>query len=103
MDGAAVVVGAGAIGIVLADALATAGLRVTVLGGRPVRRLVLEDGGERRDHAVEHLPAWDGRRHDGPVVVAVKAQGTAAAGPLIAAAAAGAAALVVAQNGVEHA
>lgn len=98
----AVVVGAGAIGIVLADALATAGLEVVVLGGRPVDRLVLDDGEARREHAVEHLAAWDGRPHDGPVVVAVKAYDTAAAGPLIAGAAAAASAVVVAQNGVEH-
>ena len=98
----AVVIGAGAIGIVLADALATAGLGVVVLGGRPIDRVVLLDGEQTREHPVTHLPAWDGRTHRGPVVVAVKAHHTAAIGPLLAAVAPTASAVVVAQNGIEQ-
>src|SRR5689334_9989662 len=108
---AVAVVGIGAIGGLIAAELHAAGNRVTLCARRPLERLVVERDGDRRD-----LPV--GRSADGEalgiatspdevvttpwVVVALKAQDSAGAGPWLAELAGEETTVVVLQNGVEH-
>jgi 2-dehydropantoate 2-reductase len=96
------VVGAGAIGGLIAAELGAAGHDVTLCARRPLDRVVVtRDGAER---AVD-LPVVTAPDEVGAVpwvVVALKGQDSAAAGPWLARLAGAGTAVVVVQNGVEH-
>ncbi len=115
-DGVAVV-GAGAIGIALAAAMARTGRAITVCGGHPLEQLrITEPGGARSDGAgsdgagsgaVESWPVtWAQDPADvtprRTVLLAVKAHQTASAGRWLSALTGAGTTVLVAQNGVEH-
>ena len=96
----AAVVGAGAIGMALAGALAASGHPVTVCGGRRRDRVALTSGTTTATWPVEHSEV-----PSGPVplvVLAVKAHTTPEVGPWLRALAGPGTTVVVAQNGVEQ-
>lgn len=97
------VIGAGAIGLSLASALARAGRSITVCGGRqPVDRIEITEDGIPESWPVRHVT--DPVDIEGPTtaVVAVKAHQTAAVADWLRALAHPDSTVLVAQNGVEQ-
>lgn len=100
-------VGAGAIGGLIAAELHAAGQRVTLCARRPLDRLVVERGDRPRDVAVgrDGLTIATDPTALGVVpwaIVALKAQDSAAAGPWLARLAGLDTCVVAVQNGIEH-
>lgn len=95
-------VGAGAIGAVAAEAVAAAGHEVTLAVRTPIRRLVVESEGVARE--VPARIATDPAGVEGAdwVLLAVKGQDSAAAGPWLGRLAGPGTPVVVLQNGIDH-
>ena len=97
------VIGAGAIGLSLASALARAGRSVTICGGRePVDRIEITEDGVRETWPVRHVTDPAGIAGHTTAIVAVKAHHTAAVADWLRALARPDATVLVAQNGVEQ-
>jgi 2-dehydropantoate 2-reductase len=103
------VIGAGAIGGLLAAELHAAGHRVTLCARTPLERLVVERDGDGRDVpvgagdgaiALATDPAQVGRHEF--ALVALKGQDSAAAAPWLAALVGPGSLVAVVQNGIEH-
>lgn len=96
------VIGAGAIGLSIAAALAAAGHRITVCGGRPFDQMVVSQDGATRTWPVTHLADPRGLAGHSIVILAVKAHQTDAAGDWLRAVDGPGVTVMVAQNGVEQ-
>ncbi|MFJ1749986.1 2-dehydropantoate 2-reductase [Streptomyces sp. NPDC088116] len=97
------VIGAGAIGLSLASALARAGRSITVCGGRePVDRIGITEDGVRETWPVRHVTDPAGIAGHTTAIVAVKAHHTTAVAHWLRALARPDARVLVAQNGVEQ-
>ncbi len=96
-------IGAGAVGLVVASALARAGWKVLVCGARiPFARIHVTEGGQVTDHPVTHATSPAELGACALVVVAVKAHQTADVAGWIAAFNRPGARILVAQNGLEQ-
>ena len=101
--GPVAVIGAGAIGLSLASALARAGRAITVCGGRdPVDRIEITEDGTAEAWPVRHVTDPADIAGHTTAIVAVKAHGTAAVADWLRALAHPGTTVLVAQNGVEH-
>ena len=97
------VIGAGAIGLSLASALARAGRAITVCGGRnPVDRIEITEDGTAESWPVRQVTDPADIAGHTTAIVAVKAHGTAAVAHWLRALAHPGTTVLVAQNGVEH-
>ena len=97
------VIGAGAIGLSLASAIARTGQRVTICGGRqPVADVRITESGETASWPVQYREHPTRPTGAMTVIVAVKAHHTAAIGEWLRAFDAPTTTVVVAQNGVEQ-
>ncbi|MEV7086321.1 2-dehydropantoate 2-reductase [Streptomyces sp. NPDC093085] len=96
------VIGAGAIGMFLAAALARAGHPLTVYGGRPIDRIEVTEGDRTDVFPVRHSADPAEATAHRLAVVAVKAHHTDEASPWLRAAVHDASTVLVAQNGIEH-
>lgn len=97
------VIGAGAIGLTLASALARTGRPVTVCGGsRQIDRIEVAEDGSRESWPVSHTSAPADIAGFETAILAVKAHQTDSAAGWLRAVANPAATVLVAQNGVEH-
>ncbi|MEE1799251.1 2-dehydropantoate 2-reductase [Streptomyces sp. JV176] len=96
-------IGAGAIGLSLASALARAGRSITVCGGRePVDRIEVTEDGTPETWPVRHVTDPAGIAGHTTAIVAVKAHHTAAVSEWLRALARPGSTVLVAQNGVEQ-
>lgn len=96
------VIGAGAIGLSIAAALAAAGHRITVCGGRPFDQMVVTQDGGTRTWPVTHLTDPRGLADHPIVILAVKAHQTDAVADWLRAVDGPGVTVMVAQNGVEQ-
>ncbi|AXE38867.1 2-dehydropantoate 2-reductase [Acidipropionibacterium virtanenii] len=100
--GPVAVIGAGAIGLSIASALARAGHPITVCGGRPFDQMVVTDRGATSSWPVRHTVNPDDVAGYDTVVLAVKAHQTDAVGDWLRAVDGPGVDVLVAQNGVEQ-
>lgn len=96
------VIGAGAIGLAIASALARAGHPVTVCGGRPFDEMVITEGPTTASWPVAHTDDPGDVAGHHTVIVAVKAHQTDAVGDWLRAVDGPGVDVLVAQNGVEQ-
>ncbi|MCI1749350.1 MAG: 2-dehydropantoate 2-reductase [Acidipropionibacterium sp.] len=96
------IIGAGAIGIFLAAALARAGHPLAVCGGRPFDHIEITDGETTESFPVHHITRPEDVRPHHLVIVAVKAQNTPDVAAWLHATVTDKSIVLVAQNGIEH-
>ncbi|MDO0934966.1 2-dehydropantoate 2-reductase [Streptomyces sp. DG2A-72] len=101
--GPVAVIGAGAIGLSLASALARTGRPITVCGGRtPIDHIEITEDGVPQSRPVRHVTDPAAIAEHTTAVVAVKAHHTPTAADWLRALARPEVTVLVAQNGVEH-
>lgn len=96
------VIGAGAIGLSIASALAKSGHPITVCGGRPFDEMVITEGSTTANWPVAHIDDPGEAAGHGIVILAVKAHQTDAVGDWLRAVDGPGVDVLVAQNGVEQ-
>jgi 2-dehydropantoate 2-reductase len=96
------IVGAGAIGLMLAAAFARVGCSVTICGGTPTQTLTVTEGDISETTRVRHTACPASIADHRLVVLAVKAQHTSDVGHWLRTAADPGTTVLVAQNGIEH-
>lgn len=97
------IIGAGAIGVSLASALARTGYEVTVCGGQtPIDRIQITEAGVSESWPVRHTTNPDDLHDHSTAIVAVKAHHTDDVSHWLRALARSEVTVLVAQNGVEH-